>query len=86
MRFFKEESEQFCGFEEEPEVLESIREKYRSLEENLDEFLFEFVRPCIEGKLGPVYEEFKLSPLFVKMEKEMEIGEMFDWVLSVKQL
>ena len=46
-RFLIEGSEQFCGFEEEPEVLESIREKYNSLEENLDEFLFEFVRPCI---------------------------------------
>ena len=40
-RFLREGSEQFCGFEEEPEVLESIREKYRALEENLDEFLFE---------------------------------------------
>ena len=48
-------------------MLESIREKYSLLEENLDEFLFEFVRPCIESKLGPIYEEFRLSPLFVKM-------------------
>ena len=66
-------------------MLESIREKYSALEENLDEFLFEFVRPCIEGRLDPLYEEFKDSPLFVMMEKEMEIGEMFHWVLSVKQ-
>ena len=35
-RFLKEESEQFCGFDEEPEVRESIREKYSALEENLD--------------------------------------------------
>ena len=66
-------------------MLANIRQKYENLEENLDDFLFEFVRPYIEAKLGPLYDEFKQSEVFEKMVKDIEIGEMFHWVLSVKQ-
>ena len=63
-------------------MLYSIREKYESLEENLDEFLFEFVRPYIEARLTPLYKEFIEAKEFQAMKKEIRAGEIFEWVLS----
>ena len=36
-RYLREESEGYCQFEDQPEVLENIVDKYENLEENLDE-------------------------------------------------
>ena len=81
-RYLREESKGYCSFEDQPEVLENILEKYESLESNLDEFLFEFVRPYIESRLSPLYAKFIESPEFEEMKKELRAGEMFEWVLS----
>ncbi len=61
-----------------------MREKYSHLESHLDEFLFEFMRPCLEAKLAPLYDEFLASPFFLDMQKELAVGERFPWVLSVR--
>ena len=68
-RYLKEESKGFCPFEDEPDVLVTILEKYSSLESNLDEFLFEFVRPYIEQRLSPFYREFTSSEEFERMKR-----------------
>ena len=56
--YLREESKGYCPFEDEPDVLDNILQKYSNLESNLDEFLFEFVRPYIERRLAPLYREF----------------------------
>ena len=81
-RYLSQESKSYCRFEEQPEVLENIKEKFMELEENLDEFLFEFVRAYIEPRLSPLYSEFIESREFEKMRRELRAGEMFHWVLS----
>ena len=83
-RYLREESQGYCSFEDQPEVLENILQKYHNLEENVDEFLFEFVRPYIEQKLTPLYQEFIESEEFREMKKELRAGEMFEWVLSAR--
>ncbi len=59
-------------------------ERYINLRENLDEFLFEFLRPYTEAKLAPVYEEFKQSSYFKDLEREVDFGEIFEWVVSAR--
>ena len=84
-RYFSKDSGSECRFEDEAEVLENIREKLSDLERNLDEFLFEFVRPYIEAKLTPIYEEFTRSDGFAKMQKDIEVGEVFEWMISYQK-
>ena len=80
----KEENYGYCPFEDEPDVLTSILEKYENLESNLDEFLFEFVRPYIEKRLSALYTEFTESEEFEGMKRELRAGEMFEWILSAR--
>lgn len=44
------------------------------------------MRPCIELLLSPVYEEFLESEIFKELDREMERGEVFEWMLSIKQV
>ncbi len=37
---------------------------------NLDEFLFEFLRPYLEAKLSPLYDRFKDSPYFLLLSRD----------------
>lgn len=66
-------------------MLDNIQSKYENLEANLDEFLFEFVRPYIEERLTPLYSEFINSREFSAMKQELRAGEMFEWVLSSRE-
>ena len=83
-RYLRADSQGYCPFEDQPEVLENIIKKYQHLEENLDELLFEFVRPYIEARLSGLYGKFIRSPEFKEMKKELRAGELFEWVLSAR--
>ena len=64
--------------------MDNIRDKYAALEENLDEFLFEFVRPYAERQLAPLYERFTESQEFSELKREAQTEEIFSWVLSAR--
>ncbi len=66
-------------------MLADLLRKYQSLEENIDEFLFEFARPYIEARLSPLYAEFMHSQEFRQMKKELRAGELFEWMLSKRE-
>ncbi len=55
-RYLIEESQNYCSISDEPALLANLKEKYGKLNENLNEFLFEFLRPYLEEKLCKPYE------------------------------
>ena len=84
-RYFERSSQNCCTFEEDPEVLENIRSKIAELSGNLDEFLFEFLRPCVERMLAPEYQKFIGSRQFSEMVKDLETEDAFEWILAQKE-
>lgn len=43
------------------------------------------MRPYIEDKLTPIYDEFINSDGFEKMQKDIEVGEVFEWMISYQK-
>lgn len=84
-RYFEPTSENYCDFWEDPEVLENMRAKIADLSENLDEFLFEFLRPCVERMLAPEYQRFIDSRHFSAMVKDLETEDAFEWILARRE-
>ena len=48
----------------------------------LVEFLFEFLRPCVERMLAPEYRRFIDSRHFAAMVKDLETEDAFEWILA----
>ncbi len=57
----------YCDFEGEDNLRAHILEKFEDVWGSLDEYLFEFVRPYLEGLMRPSFEEFLESGECAKM-------------------
>ena len=61
--------------------MKDLEHKFATLDENLNEFLFEFLSTHVQQRLAPIYQEFTHTLYFTRMEAQCTRDEIFASVL-----
>lgn len=79
MKYLSVEGPHYCNFS--ADLKEDIDRRFDDLDNNVNEFLFEFVNTQVVELLEPVYREFCETLFYKRMEEQSRRDEIFANVL-----